>query len=361
MLYGSINLIPAIRRSNTTNNTLSESAARTYGTAADDRKETPMPRRKIDRSVSRTSSVIDMKTGMPVSPLPIPVICERIRYFRELAGIEQKELGKRIGISPNTISNWETGRSRPDINLIPAVCGALQVSLSELFGIEDPEEVKTGLAPREQGLLERYNRLRPGNKAIVDSMIDTMLGVQEAEDRPEIGRLLFYRKALSAGKGDPTEIEGRGMPIFLYMDRFRNTAGSGISRRADCVFVVNGDSMEPGFRSGDMVLVERIPDAPYLDAGEIGAFIMGNETYIKEYSEEGLVSLNPRYPLMRFEDEADVYLIGRVLGKLDPECIATAKDVGMYRMVHEPDASLQAGGRDDGEVVCREFIDRYLW
>lgn len=319
-----------------------------------------MPRRKIDRSVSRTSSVIDMKTGMPVSPPPIPVICERIRYFRELAGIEQKELGKRIGISPNTISNWETGRSRPDINLIPAVCGALQVSLSDLFGIEDPEEVKAGLAPREQNLLDRYKRLHPGNKAIVDSMIDTILGVQEAEDRPEIGRLLFYRKALSAGKGDPTEIEGRGMPIFLYMDRFRNTAGSGISRRADCVFVVNGDSMEPRFHSGDMVLVERIPDAPHLDAGEIGAFIMGNETYIKEYSEEGLVSLNPRYPLMRFEDEADVYLIGRVLGKLDPECIATAKDIDMYRMVHEPDPSLQTGGRDDGEVVCREFIDRYL-
>ena len=302
-----------------------------------------MPRRKIVRSVPQTSSVIDMKTGMPVSPPSIPVICERIRYFRELAGIEQKELGKKIGISPNTISNWETGRSRPDINLIPAICGALQVSLSELFGIEDPEEGKSRLAPREQGLLDRYNRLRPGNKAVVDSMIDTMLGVQEAEDKPEIGRLLFYR------------------PIFLYMDRFRNTAGSGISRRADCVFVVNGDSMEPRFHSGDMVLVERIPDAPHLDAGEIGAFIMGNETYIKEYSEDGLVSLNPRYPLMRFEDEADVYLIGRVLGKLDPECIATAKDIDMYRMIHEPDASLQAGGRDDGEVVCREFIDRYLW
>ena len=320
-----------------------------------------MPRRKIDRSVPQTSSVIDMKTGMPVSPPPIPVICERVRYFRELAGIEQKELGKRLGISPNTISNWETGRSRPDINLVPAVCSALQVSLSELFGIEDPEEGKSRLAPREQSLVDRYSRLRPGNKAVVDSMIDTMLGVQEAEDRPEIGRLLFYRKALSAGKGDPTEIEGRGMPIFLYMDRFRNTAGSGISRRADCVFVVNGDSMEPRFHSGDMVLVERIPDAPHLDAGEIGAFIMGNETYIKEYSEDGLVSLNPRYPMMRFEDEADVYLIGRVLGKLDPECIATAKDIDMYRMIHEPDASLQAGGRDDGEVVCREFIDRYLW
>ena len=90
-----------------------------------------MPRRKIVRSVPQTSSVIDMKTGMPVSPPSIPVICERIRYFRELAGIEQKELGKKIGISPNTISNWETGRSRPDINLIPAICGALQVSLSE--------------------------------------------------------------------------------------------------------------------------------------------------------------------------------------------------------------------------------------
>ena len=101
-----------------------------------------MPRRKIDRSVPWTSSVIDMKTGMPVSPPPIPIICGRIRYFRELAGIEQKEHGKRICISPNTISNRETGRSRPDINLIHAICGALQVSLSEPFGIEDPKEGK---------------------------------------------------------------------------------------------------------------------------------------------------------------------------------------------------------------------------
>ena len=124
------------------------------------------------------------------------------------------------------------------------------------------------------------------------------------------------------------------MPIFLYMDRFRNTAGSGISRRADCVFVVNGDSMEPRFHSGDMVLVERIPDAPHLDAGEIGAFIMGNETYIKVYGREGLESLNPKYAPLRFAETDAVYLIGRVTGILDPSQIASAEDVEKYRLLH---------------------------
>ena len=74
--------------------------------------------------------------------------------------------------------------------------------------------------------------------------------------------------------------------------------------------------MEPDYHNGDLVLVERIPDAPSLSPGEIGAFIVGNETYIKRYEEDGLHSLNPAYPTMHFDEEASVYLIGRVLGIL---------------------------------------------
>ena len=51
-----------------------------------------MPRRTFDRSTSDTGSFIDMKTQKPVKRTALPIICERIRYYRELAGIEQKEL-----------------------------------------------------------------------------------------------------------------------------------------------------------------------------------------------------------------------------------------------------------------------------
>ena len=34
--------------------------------------------------------------------------------------MEQKALAKAIGVTGNAISNWENGRARPDVNLIPA-------------------------------------------------------------------------------------------------------------------------------------------------------------------------------------------------------------------------------------------------
>ena len=82
------------------------------------------------------------------------------------------------------------------------------------------------------------------------------------------------------------------------------------------------------------MLVRRIPDAPELKEGEIGAFIVGNETYIKEYREDGLHSLNPKYDVMHFSDEESVYLIGRVMGVLNPESIATETDVKRYLAIH---------------------------
>ena len=61
---------------------------------------------------------------------------------------------------------------------------------------------------------------------------------------------------------------------------------------------------------------------------------MGIETYIKEYQEDGLHSLNPKYDVMRFSDEESVYLIGRVMGVLSPESIATETDVKRYLAIH---------------------------
>ena len=92
--------------------------------------------------------------------------------------------------------------------------------------------------------------------------------------------------------------------------------------------------MEPSYHDGDMVLISRIPDAPGLQLGEVGAFIVGNETYIKVYREDGLESLNPRYKPMHFHETESVYLIGRVMGILDPQQIAAAEDVEKYQMLH---------------------------
>ena len=277
-----------------------------------------MPRRKIESFPAGSASIIDMRTGKPASS-DVPAICGRIRSFREKIGMGQKELAEKLSVSANAVSNWECGRGRPDLSLLPLLCDVLGVTFYDLFGTKGPSLQYTA---GEQILIDKYRDLSKGHKVAVNRMVDTLLDVQAAENVPLIRELVYYGKALSAGPGDPTEFDDEGEPIYLYASRQVD--------RADCVFTVNGDSMEPKYHSGDMVLVSRIPDAPDLQFGEVGAFIVGNETYIKVCQEDGLHSLNPAFAPMKFSDDTPVYLIGRVMGILDPEQIAKEADVEKY-------------------------------
>ena len=92
-------------------------------------------------------------------------------------------------------------------------------------------------------------------------------------------------------------------------------------------------SMEPEFHNGDKVLVQRYPNCPAMEPGDVGAFITGNETYIKEYQRDGLHSYNKKYKTMKFTDEEDVYLIGKVIKKLSPRDIVSFEDAMRYQRV----------------------------
>ena len=283
-----------------------------------------MPRRKIDLSTSGEGRIVDMKTGKPVVKPVLPVICERIQHYREIAGIEQKTLADLIGVTSNTVSNWENGRSRPDINLLPSICEALNVSLYDLFSVTDPNIRYT---VRQKNLVDKFTRLSEGHKKAVESLINSLKQAEDGENCPKLTILTYFSRQLAAGFGDPTEFEDEGEDVYVY--------SSPEIDRADCIFTINGNSMEPDFRSGQDVLVQRIPNGSALHYGEIGAFIIGNETYIKQYEEDGLHSLNPCYKTMHFCDSDSVYLIGRVLGVLDKASYANQEDIARYVAAHE--------------------------
>lgn len=282
-----------------------------------------MPKRVFDRSTSYESRVIDMHTGKPVPAETKPMICDRIRHYREKLGIEQKALAAMVGVTANAVSNWERGRARPDVNLLPDICEALQITLYQLYGLDDPSVKYTTM---EDAFMENYRQLTPGHQYALRAMAQNLLQVQQAEGCREIHKLTRFEHQLAAGIGDPNEFEDSGTPIYVYDDS--------LTCRADCVFTVNGDSMEPDYPDGCMVLVKRISDSGELTPGDIGAFMIDNETYIKEYREDGLHSLNPKYDVIRFSDEESVYLIGRVMGVLSPESIATETDVKRYLAIH---------------------------
>lgn len=265
----------------------------------------------------------------------IPVLCRQIRFYREKKGIEQKELAAKVGIKSNAVSNWENGRTRPDIALLPLICQVLEVSLDELFDIKKPStepiEEKSAITmtkkavTEEDILLEGFQQLSEGHRSVVSSMVRQLCDVEDQELYDSISEETFFSKGLCAGFDAGLEYEDQGEPIHLYKSK--------VHPLMDCVFPVSGDSMEPDFHNGDLVMVQRLSDRSDLYYGEIGAFSVRNETYIKQYGKRGLVSLNKKYKLMRFQADESVYLIGRVLGVLDPSAIVSYEDMQRYERV----------------------------
>ena len=68
-------------------------------------------------------------------------ISEVLRNKRQEKSITQSDLAKSIGVSARSISNWESGRTTPDLESIIQLANLYNLSLDELFS-EDPKLVK---------------------------------------------------------------------------------------------------------------------------------------------------------------------------------------------------------------------------
>ena len=82
---------------------------------------------------------------------------------------------------------------------------------------------------------------------------------------------------------------------------------------ADFALRINGDSMEPRYHSGDILLVQ---SADTVEEGELGIFVLDGSGFFKKYGGDRLISLNPKYPPIPLKDFQDVACCGRVVGKL---------------------------------------------
>ena len=56
-----------------------------------------------------------------------------VRALRKELGLSQEELGKRCGVSRQTINAIEKGEYNPTINLCRSICKILGKTLDELF------------------------------------------------------------------------------------------------------------------------------------------------------------------------------------------------------------------------------------
>ena len=67
---------------------------------------------------------------------PLYIFGKRLKALREQKGISQKDFAKKINAKNTTVSNWENGLSRPDVDTVALICRALDVSADELLDIQ---------------------------------------------------------------------------------------------------------------------------------------------------------------------------------------------------------------------------------
>lgn len=65
---------------------------------------------------------------------------ERLRELRTSQNITQEELGKKFNVIKQTISSWENGNSRPDIDIATKLADFFDVTTDYLLGrTDDPQ------------------------------------------------------------------------------------------------------------------------------------------------------------------------------------------------------------------------------
>lgn len=85
---------------------------------------------------------------------------------------------------------------------------------------------------------------------------------------------------------------------------------------ADYAVKISGDSMEPTYKNGDILLVQKTEE---LNNGDIGIFYIDGNTMCKKYVERGrgvsLVPENNKYETIKVTKDKDCLTQGKVLGK----------------------------------------------
>lgn len=60
-------------------------------------------------------------------------LCDNIRDSRKKKHLTQKQLAKKVGVSHNTISDWESGNHKPDADMIMTLCDVLEVDANYML------------------------------------------------------------------------------------------------------------------------------------------------------------------------------------------------------------------------------------
>lgn len=244
------------------------------------------------------------------------LMVDRINDLAKKKGISIAALEKAIGLSNGIIGKWK--KQSPSCDKLKLVADYLNTTLDYLvYGKKNSSSV-TELSTDEQELLTYYNKLQDINKGKVIGTAKTLAELEEPiadetinETEPEEQETIFIEFStlrVSAGAGEP--LIDDSYPDFIEVKKGE------LTENANFAVKINGKSMMPHFKDGDVVLVR---SQPYVNIGEIGIFIIDGNGYIKKRGNDRLISINPEYDDIYFREGQDIRCKGLVIGTLEDD------------------------------------------
>ena len=248
-----------------------------------------------------------------------------LRDGRNKKGLKQSEVADLLGVKGGTLSNYENGVSEPDIDTFASLCEIYGLDFANVLGeaygmgvVGSDFDIK----PSEIEHIKKYRSLDSYGQETVSYILDRetvrVKSLQEQtkyietlktsvpEDNPntpQMRMINYYYRLASAGTGqiifDMPPTKRIEIPDILKY------------KKADYAIGVNGNSMEPVYYDGDMLLVEMTEN---IEVGEIGIFSVNNECFVKKLGKNDLISLNPDYDNIPLNETA--HCMGRVIDKL---------------------------------------------
>ena len=227
-----------------------------------------------------------------------------LKQLRRTSGLSASDVVNElqeynIDISAKTLYGYESGLSMLNADAFVALC--------KIYKCDNPMNIfgTPSISSKEFNLIEQYRSLDPHGKDMVDTVLEKEVERMESLEKepasdPTAHIYPYLGKIACAGTG------------FYFDDIPTDTIKAPYVEGADFIIGVSGESMEPDYHDGEKLYVRKVE---YLRNGDVGIFTIGNECFLKELGEDGLISRNKNYDDILGDEK--VRLIGKVIGKVE--------------------------------------------
>lgn len=97
-------------------------------------------------------------------------IGNKIKQLRYEAKLTQEQLATKVGVSPQSVSKWETGITLPDISMLPTLAEVFGVTIDEIFDLATEQKLK-----RLENRIERDGEFTADEFREYESMLKSQL------------------------------------------------------------------------------------------------------------------------------------------------------------------------------------------